>query len=209
MFTWISNGARVAALVLALGLAGCVPGDLAQIAAPGAARIVVSGGAVAIAGPAGFCIDRDASRDGDGNAFVLLGPCGGPGQTPVLLTASVLAGAPSAQPLVAAFPDMASFLQSDAGRAALSRSGRAGDVTVAEVLAVKDVMYIRVQDRSGTDGPPVEPEYWRAIFSVKGRIVTLSALGLSERPVQAAAKRRLLDAFVARVRRENPVAAGA
>jgi hypothetical protein len=204
MSTWISKGARLVTLILAV--AGCVPGDLAQIAAPGLSRIAVSGGAVVIAGPAGFCIDRDASRDGNGNAFVLLGPCGVTGQAPVLLTASVLAGGPSAQPLVAAFPDMAKFLQSDAGRAALSRSGRAGDVTVAEVLAVSDVMYVRVQDQSGTDGPPVEPEYWRAIFSVKGRIVTLSALGLSGRPVPAEAKRN--DAFVARVRRENRVAAG-
>jgi hypothetical protein len=208
MSIWISRGLSGLTLTAALALAGCVPSDIAPVAPTGPSRIAVSGGAVVIAGPAGYCVDRQASRDGNGNAFVLIGTCGGSGQTPVLLTASVLAAAPAAQPLVAAFPEMAKFLQSGAGRAALSRSGRASDVTVAEVLAVSDVMYIRVQDRSGTDGAPVEPEYWRAIFSVKGRIVTLSVLGLGERPVAAATKRRTLDAFVGRVRRENHVAAG-
>jgi hypothetical protein len=135
----------------------------------------------------------------------------GGGQAPAaraVLTASVLAGAPTSQPLVAAFPEMAVFFRSPAGRAALSRSGQAGDVNVRQIETAKDVMVLRLSDTSANSGASVESDYWRAVFSVRGRIVSLSVLAMKAQPLAAARQRRVLDAFVAQVRRENRVAPG-
>jgi hypothetical protein len=211
MSTWISSARCTLALIPIL-LSACVAGDMLP-SGGGVSRVAVSDGAVVIAGPPGYCIDREATRTGEGNAFVLLGSCAalGGGQAPAaqaVLTASVLAGAPTSQPLVAAFPEMAAFFRSPAGRAALSRSGQAADVTVRQVETVKDVMVLRLRDTSASSGASVEPDYWRAVFSVRGRIVSLSVLAMKAQPLSAAGQRRLLDAFVARVRRENRVAPG-
>lgn len=211
MSTWTSK-ARAALALIPVLLSACVAGDILP-AGGGVSRVAVSDGAVVIAGPPGYCIDREATRTGDGNAFVLLGSCAvlGGGQAPAaqaVLTASVLAGAPTSQPLVAAFPEMAAFFRSPAGRAALSRSGQAADVTVRQIETVKDVMVLRLSDTSTISGASVEPDYWRAVFSVRGRIVSLSVLAMKAQPMAAAGQRRVLDTFVARVRRENRVASG-
>lgn len=206
MSTWTSSGALAGA---ALALAACVaPGVTGAPGVP--TRIAVAGGAVTVAGPAGYCIDRGASRSGAEAAFVLLGSCAALSQraglaapdAPALLTASVLA-APSG----AGAPDlerMAAFFRTEAGRAALSRSGRAESVEVAESFVRDGVLYLRARDRSAPQsGQGVEPEYWRAVLDLEGRMVTLSVLGAAERPLAQVAKRRTLDAFVRRVRAVN------
>lgn len=211
MSTWTSK-ARIAVALIPVLLSACVAGDFGMVAGSGS-RVAVSDGAVIIAGPPGYCIDPQATRTGEGNAFVLLGSCavlggGSAPQSRAVLTASVLAGAPTSQPLVAAFPEMAAFFRSSAGRAALSRSGQAGDVTVTQIETVKDVMVLRLSDTSASGGAAVAPDYMRAVFSVRGRIVSLSVLGLKTQPLAVSGQRRILDNFVARVQRENRVASG-
>lgn len=98
---------------------------------------------------------------------------------------------------------MAKFLSSSVGRAALSRSGKAESVQIAQIASVRDVLYIRASDTAEARGQGVEAEYWRALMMVKGRIVTLSALGLRDLPLEPGVKRSLLEAFVARVRVVN------
>lgn len=205
MSTWTSRRA----LAAVFALAACVPG--AGLVPAGATRAVsVLGGAVTVAGPAGYCVDKGPSRDGEAGAFVLFGTCAaltgspaaGEPAYPAILTATVLPGAPGGT-FEESFAAMAAFFRSGPGRAALSRSGRADDVRLAQVLSRDRVLYLRLEDSSAVAGQRVEPDYWRAILQVRGRIVTLSALGLKSRPVPAAEKRRVLDAFVARVRSAN------
>jgi hypothetical protein len=212
MSTWTSKArAAVAALAL-VGLAGCEDGGLGGGGRPVTRAVAVTGGAVTIAGPAGYCIDRSATRDTGSSAFVLLGTCaalsGSPGagqpQAPVVLTATVLDGAPTLRTMAETFPEMARFFESPAGRAALSRSGKASSVQVAQVVSLGDTLFIRASDNSPAAGEQVEPEYWRAVLAVRGRIVSLSALGLAARPLSSAAKRTVLEAFVQRVKRDNP-----
>lgn len=209
MSTWTSRafGVSAASLVLAACVAA-VPG--------GATRaIAVSDGAFTVAGPQGYCIDRTATRDGPEGAFALLGTCAAisgsraaaqPSQAP-LLTVSVLRGAPQETAFADSFPALAAFFRSDTGRAALSRSGKAGDVSVEDVATAGDVLYLRVRDTSAPQGQPVEPEYWRAVLAVGGRIVTVSALGLRDRPVPSEEKRRTLVALIDRLRAANPAPA--
>lgn len=213
MSTWTSKGA---ALLLSLALSACVEGMAPSGSAPQA--VAVAGGAVVAAGPAGYCVDRTAGRDGGGGAFVLFGTCaalsgsaaaGQPGK-PAVLTASVAPAAADEAAFVASFPAMARFFGSDAGRAALSRAGRAATVRVGAVSSRDGVLYVNVTDTAAGPGKAVQPDYWRAILLARGHMVTLSVMSLADRPLSMAEKRGILDAFVARVRAANsgPVAAG-
>jgi hypothetical protein len=49
----------------------------------------------------------------------------------------------------------------------------------------------------------VEDDYWRALFDLKGALVTISVLSFDERPISTADARRLLVAFGQSVRAAN------
>lgn len=206
MSTWTS---RAAALLLALAPSACVEGLAPAGSAPRA--ITVAGGAVAVTGPAGYCVDRRASREGDGGAFVLFGTCAalsgtlaaGQPANPAVLTASVAPGAADEAAFVASFPAMARFFGSDAGRAALSRAGKAATVRVGAASSRDGVLYLSVTDTAAERGKAVQPDYWRAILLLRGHLVTLSVMSLADRPLTSAEKRQTLDAFVLRMRAAN------
>lgn len=207
MSTWTSKTRTALVLAACLGLAACATGGFG-----GASRaIIVAGGEVTVAGPSGYCIDRSVSRDGAEGAFVLLGTCAAISRSravaqparPAVLTASVLPGAPLSAPMAESFEGLAAFFRSAPGRAALSRSGKSETVTVDEATTAGEVLYLRLRDVSAAEGPAVEPEYWRAILALKGRIVTLSALSLQDRPLSAEEKRQILEDFVAQMQSVN------
>lgn len=204
MSTWINRGPG--AVALALALAACV-----ATGTSGTRAVAVSGGAVTVTGPQGYCIDRGATREGASGAFVLFGTCaaltgsasaGQPAQAAVL-TASVGQPAAEGADLSATLPAMASFFPSVPGRAALSRSGDAGTVRVHEVTRAGDVLYIRLSDSAVAADQSVQPGYWRALMPVRGRIVTLAVLSPARAPLTFADQRAILDRFVARMRGAN------
>lgn len=209
MSTWISKAGRIASACLALG--ACVPG--APLAPGGTATraMAVSGGAVVVTGPKGYCIDRSASRDRPDGAFVLFGTCAalsgsaaaGQPARPALLTAAVLPAARDSAALAGSFPVLAAFFRSVPGRAALSRSGKAETVEIVEVASRGDVLYLHLKDRSAVSGPAVEADYWRAVLGLHGRMVTLSALSLRDRPLSSAEMRQVLVALVAKMQAAN------
>lgn len=187
-----------------------VPDDSAASARPVPRALSLLNGGIVIAAPAGYCIDMTVLRSEVDNAFVLLVGCAGlegkgqQARQTAVLTATVTVPAAPAAPLAPTFPAMATFLQSEPGRAALSRVGNARTVRVVSVSAADDVLYVRAADAAAQAwGQPVEQDYWRAIFETKGKYVTLTALGLKDQPLGATEKRRLLEAFVRAVRRAN------
>lgn len=192
------------------GLSGLLlaSGSLAETALP-PKRIGVSERQVVIAGPLGYCADLSAARDTPDAAFVLLGSCAAMGQSPdipaplapALLTASVVPGGPV--PISDQLAGLNSFFRSEAGRAALSRSGRASSVKVIEAKGRAGVFYLHARDASAPTGRGVQPDFWRAVLDVHGRIVTLTVVGLRERPLSAAAGMATLEVFVRQVQREN------
>lgn len=214
MSTWISKGGarRVAAGALALALAGCV-----ATGTSGTRAVTVSSGAVTVAGPPGYCIDRAAARDGASGAFVLFGTCAaltgsraaGQPARPAVLTASVGRPAAEGTNLVANLPALSAFFKSTPGRAALSGSGDAATVKVEKVSQSGDVLYIRLSDSAAAAGQAVEPGQWRALTAFRGRIVTLAVLSPASAPLSSAEQRAVLDQFVARMRRANAAAGGA
>lgn len=187
MSTWISKGFRLAAVAL---LAGCVTsgGDIRSVS--------LLDGAVVAAAPAGYCIAPGAGRRGADNAVVLMGRCrAGTDASPAMLTLSV-GEAGSAGAMAAGGAALAEYFTSSAGRAALSRDGRARDVIVLEAVSTQNAFLLHVRDRAVGD-------YWRAILGLRGRLVTLSVAGPEGQPLEAAKGRGLLDAAVAALRRAN------
>jgi hypothetical protein len=174
--------------------------------------MAVAGSDLTIAAPRGFCVETDASKQTAQGAFVLFGSCAalaGSAQavrpkSPAVLTAVVTPGAPDAATFLGSIDSLALFLTSEAGRKALSRSGRAETVAIRQISVSGDVLLVRLVDGAALAGQDVDPDYWRALFVLKGSYVTLSVLALQEMPLQTDRKRGLLDEFVRRVKAENP-----
>jgi hypothetical protein len=159
MSTWINR-----ALVLPLILAACVPGgggfDTARTSP-------VLGGAVQVGVPRGYCIDRRAGREADDTAVIVMGRCRTDvDAAPAVLTTAV-GPAASGGVLGGGGAALAAYFTSDAGRAALSRTGRAADVVIVQAKMVGPAFVLRIADRNaGT--------VWRGVESVAGRLVTVT-----------------------------------
>ena len=206
----------IAGLVALEMLGACSGGalDIGKIgfrpSRPAPERALVSDGQVTIAGPEGFCIDPTATRTEHGSSFVLLGSCAAIStsprkpkpKVPAILTATV-SGNGNAVPISASMETLAGFFKSDAGRAALSRSGKPESVTVIEALGKEDVFYIHARDKDADAQTGADGEYWRALFDVKGRIVSASVFGLREHPISSDDSFRTLQDFTQRIRSEN------
>jgi len=179
---------------------------LASGAAP--SRMALAGGQIIVAGPRGFCIDRAASNArAEEQAIVVLSSCkalgGGllapsPG-IPAILTAT-LAPASVQLDIVQAAEQMQRLFATEQGRAALSRSGRAGSVQVIESFLAEDAFYLRVSDTSPFPGGEVSAEYWRAIIALQGRVLTISAHGLADSPLARNDGIRMLRDFITSIR---------
>jgi hypothetical protein len=181
---------------------------LAAAAAPAAAdtrRTLVPGDSgIVVAGPPGFCTDPFSIAAGPQGAVALPGPCEaggtGPGAVPV---ASVAAGTGLPLPLADSGVVLANSFATDAGRAALSRSGRAATVDLLETSAGNGVFRLRLRDSSAFAGPLVEPVHVRALFELRGTLVRLNVLSPRGARPEPAAADALLFAFVAAMRGAN------
>jgi len=184
---------RFAAVVLAaLTLAGCQMAAMPLLTRPTA----LLGGAFSVAGPRGYCVDPAATREQDDTAVVLMGRCRGAlAVAPALLTMSV-GPAASSGVLAAGGAALTTYFSSPEGRAALSRTGTAADVTVIEALGAGDAYLLHLNDVA-------VGEYWRAVVGLKGRLVTISANGTEDTPLSPMVGRDLVDATLAALHRVN------
>ena len=180
-------------------------------------RLSVAGGAVVVAGPEGYCVDRPASRSAEASAFVLVASCAALTRqpnaprplAPALLTASVTGAVPAGTDLAGQAARMKAFFASAEGRAALARDGRAESIEIIQMYARDGAFLIHARDRSAGAAPALGPEYWRAIFEVNGRMVTASVAPFADRPISDDAGQVTLTLFVARIRAESAAAAAA
>lgn len=185
--------APLAVLCMVAVLSGCLDGTGTSTAET--QRILED---VVIAGPAGYCIDPDGSND----VFALLGACDslyGVDMRPehyAILSATV-SETDSAAPIP--MSDYATFFASDIGRAALSRDGDASTVSVLSSDIRDDVLFFQIRDTSVINADSLAAEYWRALFRIDGKMVTLNVMSSSARPLSALDGQSKLVDFVVSV----------
>jgi hypothetical protein len=209
MFTPTS---RVAALAAAAAILGACAENTMQISSPSRASVSVGGAPIAVAAPAGFCIDAQSTSVDARGAFVMVSDCGLLGQpggaTPPV--AAVMTGSFSANPDLIAeggdttLDDLEAFLATARGRAVLGRSGDAGATRVVQATRQGDVLFVLVEDRGRSPLPGVEPRFWRAFMTVNGRMAALSIQGFDGAAPGLDASLRHLAAFAASLRAANP-----
>jgi hypothetical protein len=204
---------RRARLRAAVALMACLA--IAACGLPGGQppeRMALGAGGPVIAGPSGFCVDTGRSHEDGGGAFVLLGSCAALSRNPLapraaapaVLTATVAPAGSGAQPLPERFAQMRAFFASEAGRAALSRSGDAASVKITRTDVAGDLMLIALTDSAAAAAAGLQPETWRGWIGIRGRIVTLAVLGLADRPLDGATMRALVEEFARALRAANP-----
>lgn len=216
------NFTLTAGLAALMALGGCVDlnlgGGKPDSAAPTVTtvapeQISVSSKEVLIAGPHGFCIDPTQTKDKRKSAFVLLGSCAAISNAahlpepdvPAILMATV-SGETDSAPIALSIDALTRFFKTDAGRAALSRDGKAETVEVIETLSRGGAFYIHARDTSTDTLAGAGDEYWRALFNVKGRIVSVLVVGLEDFPISKSEGFNTLGAFADRIKTMNAVA---
>jgi hypothetical protein len=199
MFTWISRVAigRAAWLCLALLLAACqiVPGALNL---PGQTRSMsVLGGAMQVAAPSGYCVDKQSARQQADGAVVLIGRCSDRSQQPPAVISATIGAAGSAGVLAGGDAALAEFFRSSSGRAALSRTGKADTVQILEAANINGAFALHIAEAGVGD-------YWRAVLGLSGRLVTLSVQRPNGADLEPGVGRQLLGATIAAMRSANP-----
>lgn len=209
----ISDTIRPAALLVAgLALAGCDPALMGG-GGPSRATVNVAGEPIVVAGPPGFCIDRETLNVSDFGAFALMSDCALLGSTTrsattpgAALTASISSGGLGGEgdDPVQSLADLAAFVQTGEGRALLGRSGSSQGVRILATQQRGEVLYVLVEDRGPQPIAGVEPQFWRAFLEVKDRMAVLSVLGFEGAGLDPQSGLDLLATFVAALQRANP-----
>lgn len=188
---------------IALALAGCSSLGIAAATGPRAQTVTTGGMAVTLAAPDGFCIDRRASRPRANPPVVLFLPCGAEApRRPAVLTATASA-AVAGQSVAGSGAALQNFLRSEAGRAALSRDGRAQSVAVIDSVIRDGALIVHLRDRSPPPAPGLSPTYRRAFLNVGDALVSIAVLGVDADPMGNAQSRALLAAGIAAIRAAN------
>ncbi len=199
-----------------LALAGVLAGCLGFADGKAVDSVLVARGEVGVAGPRGYCIDTGATRDTAAGAFVLLGSCaalsGNPRaphpDRPAILTAAV-SDAGAGPSIAGALSDLPEFLATRAGRASLSRTGDPDSVTLHSATARNGILWLHVRDTAGHESLGIEPDYWRAVFDLGPRIVTLSVMVPAGKTLLPGGAEATLEQFLRRMGEVNARGAAA
>jgi hypothetical protein len=206
MSTWTSS---VAAALCLLGLGGCAAGESADAPGPHARAVAAGATRVTLAAPAGFCMDRRASRPAADPPMLLFLPCGEDAPVrPALLTATAAPGDPT-DTVVGSGPALERYLRSAPGRAGLSRSGQAESVTVLGTVMRGGALVVHLRDTSPPPAPGLSATYRRAFLDAGGALVSVAVLGIADDPLGNVESRVLLDRFVAATKAANAAPARA
>lgn len=172
--------------------------------------VAVADRSVVIGGPQGYCVDRPGSRLNGASPFVLLGSCAsiaGDARAPAPQQAGVLTATvspPSDEPgLAETLTQLEGFLSSNAGRAALARDGRPQSVEVLSTRREGEALFIHLRDTSADIVPGTEDVYWRGLFELRGRLVTVSVMSFADQPMGNDLALGTLRGMVARIRQET------
>ena len=202
MSTWTS---KVILAALAFGLAAC---DAAMNVTRSAPMQVQLTDGLIVAGARGWCVDEATSRSRSGTTVIVLGSCAAIADNALLpkptvegvLTIAVEAEADTTPDV----DSLATFLASPEGRALLARDGQASSISLLEMSKSEDALYLHALDQSGAPRNAAE-DYWRALFDIDGRFVTISLITLADSPISRHQGLRTLNAQVDRLKAANAI----
>jgi hypothetical protein len=161
-----------------------------------------AGGAILLQAPAGYCVDTMTSRPSDD--FAVLAPCATLGvdapAPDVVGLVTVLAGAAGSGAIATDEIALRDFLITPAGRALLSQSGTAGDITILSTQAFDDQVMVHFTDQGEPPLEGLQNEEWRAFRNLGGRLVTVGVRGLAVAPLQDGPGAGLLKLVLAGLR---------
>lgn len=151
-------------------------------------------GEVVVAGPAGYCVDRQSLKRGGGTAFALIASCeilsgkAGTRVPPAVMTVSVSprrigAKQPSADDLAASMAP-AKALKLDDG----------DGISIVQMASGGDTML-----------PDGDPRHWRAGMLINGHVVSLAVYGAKGSAAGNKQGRTLLMALAETLREKSPV----
>lgn len=182
-------------------LAACQTGTLPALPSLGGLigprEVAVLGDALIVRAPRGYCVDKNSARGGEDTAALLIGRCAPGGHVKAALVTVGVGRSGSAGVMTAGVEALRDFMSSAQGRALLSRSGKANDLAVLESGVVKGRLLLHLMDREAG-------EYWRAVIGLRGRLVTISAMGSPDAPLPPSEGRKLVDQTVDALLRANP-----
>lgn len=177
-----------------LALIGCEPATQR----PNLQELAVLNGAITVAAPKGYCIDKTASASRGPATVVLIGRCTDQGQVTAAVVSLTLGGPGSAGVLVAGPQALAAYFASQAGRKVLARDGDPDHVQIVAVQSAGRGVLLHLDDQEAG-------AYWRAITAIKGRLVTISASGVAGEPLtQTQARRLVVDTMALLEQRNGP-----
>ena len=202
MFTWISKTTAIA--TAATGLAAC---SITDITSRNAADTVRLPSGVIVEGSPGWCVAPDMLHTADDVSVVVFGSCAAIEENASLpspdvsgiITVSVDNVALGTTPSDV----LEAFFGTEKGRAALARDGQADSVQILESLQDNDALFLHAVDQSGWPADAAE-DYWRAVFDIGGRFVTVSLVGLNDEPIARDVGLRTLEAQIEKLRAANP-----
>ncbi|MEP3345088.1 MAG: hypothetical protein ABJN34_14220 [Litoreibacter sp.] len=181
----------------AIALAGCGKNPLPDLRSDGTnaalTEVTVTSDRVILRGPDGFCVDPASSNHKPSKAFMVFGNCAAIAADEELpqpfinaiVTATVLPAGREQPRIAHSSVALASFFESDAGKAALSASGNANSVEILDSFSRNNAFFIHARDKSAPVVPGTENTYWRGYFDVKKSVVTVSVFGLKSAPVSS------------------------
>lgn len=183
----------VVSVAVLLLLTACQMGDGITQSPPAS----ILGGTIKVATPSGFCVDKAASRESGDSAVILMGRCNTEVRAAAALVSVAVGRSGSGGVMTQGPLLLAEYFKTAEGRAALSRNGRASGIEIRQVSGVEGTLFLLVRDR-------MQGEYWRAITSLGGRLITVSATGTPDIALDKIEGRKLVDATLLSISRANP-----
>lgn len=172
---------------------------------PQVTSLALYDGSVTVTAPQNYCIASQASRPIEG--FGVLVNCTtlrGDGNVTApkgVVTIQV------AQPGTALSPSdaagLAALVQTDTGRALLSQSGTATDISVQSARQSGDTVLVRFVDAAPPPIAGLHTTEWRAFLAVNGRLATVAVRGLADAPLGTDEGAQLLDRVILALQSAN------
>ena len=176
MFIWINRANQLSSFVAAgLFLSACLPSGFDQIY-DAQKPYVVLGGALRIAVPQGYCLDRN-SLVTNGDTFVALaGRCVEGTVYPAAVISIAVGPQGTAVDVAENVDELISYFETQNGLAALSAAENTPSITLISAQVEKQALLLHLKKHSATKGG-LQSDTWRAIVGLSGRLITISISG--------------------------------